>query len=157
MPAAPRQALIPVSYTHLEAEELDAALISYMNHHNALPSYSDSWEILKLKSDIYFFKIFHSGDNFVGCFISAKNIVKPLKQVDLGKDGFVALASPEGHLLTQTDKLKTQQLSFPKGDADSDVPLVSVQGSYLIILSLIHILTTFWEMAENMLSQTAQP
>ena len=119
--------------TAKEAEELDAALISYMNHHNALPSYSDSWEILKLKSDIYFFKIFHSVDNFVGCFISAKNIVKPLKQVDLGKDGFVALASPEGHLLTQTDKLKTQQLSFPKGDADSDVPLVSVQGSYLII------------------------
>ena len=71
--------------TAKEAEELDAALISYMNHHNALPSYSDSWEILKLKSDIYFFKIFHSGDNFVGCFISAKNIVKPLKQVDLEK------------------------------------------------------------------------
>ena len=47
--------------------EVNTALISYMKNSSDFPSYSDAWEILDLKSGIYFFKIFHSGDNFAGC------------------------------------------------------------------------------------------
>lgn len=118
--------------TREEVTELDNALVSYMNNSGDFPSYSDAWEIMQLKSGIYFFKIFHSGDNFAGCFISAENIVHPLKQINLGKDGFIALTSAEGQPLTQNDTIQKRQISFPK-EYTSDTPRVSAQGSNLII------------------------
>lgn len=118
--------------TQEEVTELDNALVSYMNNSGDFPSYSDAWEIMQLKSGIYFFKIFHSGDNFAGCFISAENIVHPLKQINLGKDGFIALTSAEGQPLTQNDTIQKRQISFPK-EYTSDTPRVSAQGSNLII------------------------
>lgn len=118
--------------TKEEVTELDKALVSYMNNRRDFPSYSDVWEIMRLKSGIYFFKIFHSGDNFAGCFISAENIVHPLKQINLGKDGFIALTSAEGQPLTQNDTIQERHISFPK-EYTSDTPRVSTQGYNLII------------------------
>lgn len=112
--------------------ELNTALISYMKNSSDFPSYSDAWEILDLKSGIYFFKIFHSGDNFAGCFISADNIVNPLKKINLGNDGFIALTSKEGKPLTQKDLLSSNKISLEK-EPDFTFPKVSVQGSNLII------------------------
>lgn len=118
--------------TKEDVTELDKTLVFYMNNSSDFPSYSDAWEIMQLKSGIYFFKIFHSGDNFAGCFISAENIVHPLKQINLGKDGFIALTSAEGQPLTQNDTIQKRQISFPK-EYTSDTPRVSAQGSNLII------------------------
>lgn len=119
----------------LEKEELDEvihALISYMNMPDKSSSYPDSWEIMTLDSGVYFFKIFHTGDNYVGCFISAADIILPLKNINLGTDGFVALTSRDGTALTNTDKLEKCGISFPEGET-ALASHAHTKGSYLII------------------------
>ena len=115
-----------------EIKEVNNALISYMQNSSDFPFYSDAWEILDLESGIYFFKVFHSGDNFAGCFVSAENIVKPLKKINLGKDGFIALTSKEGEPLTHKDLLRNHKISLEK-ERDLAFPKVSVQGDNLIL------------------------
>ena len=114
-----------------EVNEVNSFLISYMEKSYDFSSYSDAWEIMDLSSGIYFFKIFHSGDNFAGCFISADHIVAPLKEINMGKDGYVALTSKKGLPLTQTQRLEKENIHFEKC-ADNHEK-VSIQGSHFII------------------------
>lgn len=117
--------------TASEVSKLHSALISYMNKNDDFPAYSDAWEIMNLSSGIYFFKVFHSGDNFAGCFISADNIIAPLKEINMGKDGFVSLTSKDGVPLTQTQRLDKEKIHFQQYNINS--PNVSTQGTHLII------------------------
>lgn len=95
-----------------ELNKLNQTLISHMISSSSSPSYTDAWEMLSLDSKIYFFKIFHSGDNYAGCCISADDIIKPLKKINLGNDGFVSLTSKDGMPLTNTEKLQEYHISF---------------------------------------------
>lgn len=117
--------------TASEVDEINAYLISYMEKSYDFSSYSDAWEIMDLSSGIYFFKIFHSGDNFAGCFISADNIVAPLEEINMGKDGYVALTSKNGLPLTQTQRLEKENIHFEKYTDNNEK--VSIQGSHFII------------------------
>lgn len=95
-----------------ELNQLNNALISRMTRSDSSSSYSDAWEMLSLNSKIYFYKIFHSGDNYAGCCISADDIIKPLKKINLGNEGFVSLTSKDGVPLTNTEKLQEYHISF---------------------------------------------
>lgn len=84
-------------------------------------SYSDSWEILSVGDTVYFLKIFHSGHSYAGCCISADHIIEPLKQINLGNHGFVALTDKNGVPLTNEKELKERNIEFSPAASGSDV------------------------------------
>ena len=57
-------------------------------------SYSDAWTLMIVDSQTYFYKFFHTDTFYAGCFISAEELIRPLKDaLLLNTDGFISLTS----------------------------------------------------------------
>lgn len=106
------------SMTKSELEKVNEALIRCMETDTGDSSYSDAWEILPIGSQVYFYKLFHLGNNFSGCFISAEDITNPLEKIALGGDGFIALTAQDGTSLTEKERLQEQGIHLEKESGD---------------------------------------
>lgn len=119
------------SLTKLEAKHLTNALIHKMTCQKT-PSYTDAWDVISIDSNVYFYKIFHSGSHYAGCFISAENIIRPLKKIDLGKQGFISLTDKNGTALTNKEQLEQHHITF-SNDRTINTYETYTEGNNLII------------------------
>lgn len=95
-------------------------------------SYSDAWTLMIVDSQTYFYKFFHTDTFYAGCFISAEELIRPLKDaLLLNTDGFISLTSKNGIALTNKSLLDQYHISF--SDSRSDVSDLLTSGSRLIV------------------------
>jgi two-component system, sensor histidine kinase YesM len=65
---------------------------------------SSRWIILKLQNKYYYYYLIDYYNRTFVTLISAEDVLKPLKNVDLGGNGFVVLKNSKGYNLTSTSK-----------------------------------------------------
>lgn len=63
-------------------------------------SATQSWNRIAVNGKNYLVKLYHYNNKFIGSWISAEDLLRPLKQLDLGKNGYAVLVGEDNEPLT---------------------------------------------------------
>ncbi|MBB6729862.1 cache domain-containing sensor histidine kinase [Cohnella zeiphila] len=86
----------PMNLTYAEYGALQDQIRAFVKDKNLYEKYSSRWSTLSLGGTHYIFNIIPYNGTFLICLVSADDLIRPLRQIDLGKNGYISLIDEEG-------------------------------------------------------------
>lgn len=87
-------AAMTLSYPEVQA--LREKMASYVKDKNMFEKFYSRWSTLDLNGKFYIFNIVPYHDSYLICLISADDLILPLRQINLGKNGYASLIDENG-------------------------------------------------------------
>lgn len=88
------------------------------------------WFCWQLDDRYYLLRIVYNHNTYLGCWVSLDDLVKPFEKIDLGQNGFSAILSKEGKILTN-DSMKLKYLDVQ--ETEEEYKIVSTSKKYIQI------------------------
>ncbi|NIK70394.1 histidine kinase [Paenibacillus sp. BK720] len=73
------------------------------------------WKMVQISGEAYLVRLMRDGDLFVGAWVKASTVVKPLLGMRTGKTGAVLLVDDKGYVLYTTRSLTSEKLDLTRG------------------------------------------
>ncbi|WP_027094711.1 sensor histidine kinase [Cohnella thermotolerans] len=89
----------PLSISYPEYRELKEQVESFADR-NVYDFFYSNWTPIRLRSRYYVMNIVPYHDRYLISLISADNLIRPLRQIDLGRNGYVSLVDRSGGSLS---------------------------------------------------------
>jgi two-component system sensor histidine kinase YesM len=86
----------PMNILYPDYQALKKQIISYVQDKNLFEKYYSNWSIIFINQKYYIINIVPYYDRYMICLISADELIRPLRQINLGKNGFVSLVDKNG-------------------------------------------------------------
>lgn len=101
-----KEAYVPCSSTisYEERKRVQEKIVSLITSDTIqTSSISQTWNIIAVDHKNYLVKLYQYNDKYIGSWISAEDLLRPLKQLDLGKTGHAVLTDEANKPLTAID------------------------------------------------------
>lgn len=86
----------PMSLSYPEFEDLESQIISLTDSKNVYETFYSNWNPIMVKDTPYIINIVPFHNRYLICLISADNLIRPLRQLNLGEEGYIALVDHAG-------------------------------------------------------------
>lgn len=107
----------PMSITYPEYQELGQQLVSYTSDPNVYDKFYSNWTPILIQDKYYIINIVPYHEQYLMCLISADDLIAPLRQINLGKNGFSTLVDQDGRILSSPaadmEQGERSGISFP--------------------------------------------
>lgn len=90
----------PMSITYPEYQELGQQMVSYTSDPNVYDKFYSNWTPILIQDKYYIINIVPYHEQYLMCLISADDLIAPLRQINLGKNGFSTLVDQDGRILS---------------------------------------------------------
>jgi two-component system sensor histidine kinase YesM len=89
----------PTNLMYPDYLSLKKQIASYVQDKNSLEKYYSNWSLILLNNKHFIINIVPFHESYLICMISADNLISPLRQMDLGGNGFVSLIDHNGTVI----------------------------------------------------------
>lgn len=90
----------PMSLTYAEFRDLKEQIVSLTDSKNVYETFYSNWIPLRVRDTHYVINIVPYDNRYLICLISADDLIRPLRQLDLGEEGNVALVDHRGNVIS---------------------------------------------------------
>ncbi|THF80387.1 sensor histidine kinase [Cohnella fermenti] len=103
--------IAPMGLSYKEYQELQQQIESYIEDKVIYEKFYSRWSTIPLAGKFYILNIFLYHDNYMICLIAADDLIRPLRQINLGENGYASLWTEDGHLATSPISNKGKPLA----------------------------------------------
>ncbi|WP_211749280.1 histidine kinase [Paenibacillus sp. Marseille-Q4541] len=110
----------PMKLSYPEYEELRQQMMTYTEDPNLYEKYYSNWTPIQIKQKYYMINLVPYHDKYFICLISADDLIDPLRQINLGKNGFSSLVDQDGltlsspNMATEEKGLSLENVILPR-------------------------------------------
>ncbi|MCM3784839.1 histidine kinase [Neobacillus mesonae] len=90
----------PMSISYPKYQELGQQMVSYTSDPNVYEKFYSNWTPILIQDEYYIVNIVPYHEQYLLCLISADDLIAPLRQINLGKNGFSTLVDQDGNILS---------------------------------------------------------
>lgn len=90
----------PMGLTYKEYQELLLQIKAYIEDKVIYEQFYSRWSTVQLAGKFYILNVFLYQDNYMICLIAADDLIRPLRQINLGENGYASLWTEDGRLAT---------------------------------------------------------
>ncbi|QHW32767.1 sensor histidine kinase [Paenibacillus rhizovicinus] len=90
----------PMGMTYKEYQELQQQINVYIKDKIIYDQFYSRWSTVQLAGKFYLINIVPYHDSYIICLIAADELIRPLRQINLGENGYASLATADGSLVT---------------------------------------------------------
>ncbi|WP_223068625.1 sensor histidine kinase [Paenibacillus caui] len=125
----------PLSISYPDYLELKRQIASYVEDKNVYERFYSNWTPILVNDKYYVINIVPYYDRYLICLISADNLIRPLRQINLGENGYVSLVDESGKSISSPFSVSGKMLG-----KDSAAPslLSLVQSRTTVIREFSH-------------------
>jgi two-component system sensor histidine kinase YesM len=92
----------PMTLSYPEYRELKKLIVSYVEDKNVYEKFYSSWTPVLVKEKYYIINIVPYYDRYLICLIAADDLIRPLRQIDLGENGYASLVDRNGKTISSS-------------------------------------------------------
>ncbi|MBD2868609.1 sensor histidine kinase [Paenibacillus arenilitoris] len=105
----------PISLIYPDYLALKNEIMSYVQDIDLFEKFYSNWTPIRLNDKYFIINIVPYYDSYMICLISADNLIGPLRQIDLGENGFVSLVNPNGEVIANSAQEAAMKKAESKG------------------------------------------
>ncbi|MEK0317468.1 sensor histidine kinase [Cohnella sp. 56] len=90
----------PMGLSYKEYQELLQQIKAYIEDKVIYEQFYSRWSTIQLAGKFYILNVFLYQDNYMICLIAADDLIRPLRQINLGEHGYASLWTEDGSLAT---------------------------------------------------------
>ncbi|MHA6480999.1 sensor histidine kinase [Paenibacillus sp. strain BS8-2] len=90
----------PMGLTYKEYQELKEQIGAYKDTGQIYDPFYSRWSTVRLDGSFYIINVFLYHGNYMICLIAADDLIGPLRQINLGENGYASLWTEDGSLVT---------------------------------------------------------
>ncbi|HAL73902.1 MAG TPA: two-component sensor histidine kinase [Clostridiales bacterium] len=128
-----------LAYTSLPSRgsisERDAIIAYLKKYFSIKPALADSsfrrWVVFHIDEEYYIFRIYRTGDDYLGAWVNLKNLLIPLNMINLGQEGSAMITSTFGQPLASSRVIRDPGLQLT-GKVDQYY-LTGTDQSFLVV------------------------
>lgn len=110
----------PMSVTYSEFLEIKEQIVSLTDTKNVYETFYSNWKPIRVRDTHYIVNIVPYHNRYLICLISADDLIRPLRELNLGEEGYVSLIGPGGEDIS--------------GPAAGDVPQAPISAAAASLL-----------------------
>lgn len=110
----------PMSVTYSEFLEIKEQIVSLTDTKNVYETFYSNWKPIRVRDTHYIVNIVPYHNRYLICLISADDLIRPLRELNLGEEGYVSLIGPGG-----------EAISGPAAGDDPQAPISAAAASLL--------------------------
>lgn len=113
-----------------QSEQIQDEILSVVNT-PASAAVSDLWSNYQAGSTVFLMKYYQYNDYVMGCWVDAKDFIRPFASMNLGPKGFITLTDEQGNPATNQSLVKEQNISLTT--LNDTTKQLSLFSKYLIL------------------------
>ncbi len=102
--------IAPMRLSYKAYQELQQQIKAFIEDKIIYEKYYSRWSTVQLADQFYILNIFLYHDNYMICLIAADDLIRPLRQINLGENGYASLWTEDGQLTTSPISSKGKPL-----------------------------------------------
>lgn len=104
--------IAPMGVTYKVYQELQKQINVYIEDKVIYEQFYSRWSTIQLAGKFYIVNIVPYHDSYMICLISADDLIRPLRQINLGENGYASLRAEDGSLVTSPISNKGKLLNI---------------------------------------------
>ncbi|MGO4108606.1 sensor histidine kinase [Paenibacillus sp. YAF4_2] len=104
--------IAPMGVTYKAYQELQKQINVYIEDKVIYEQFYSRWSTIQLAGKFYIVNIVPYHDSYMICLISADDLIRPLRQINLGENGYASLRAEDGSLVTSPISNKGKLLNI---------------------------------------------
>ncbi|CAM3084172.1 histidine kinase [Paenibacillus lupini] len=104
--------IAPMAVTYKVYRELQKQINVYIEDKVIYEQFYSRWSTIQLAGKFYIVNIVPYHDSYMICLISADDLIRPLRQINLGENGYASLRAEDGSLVTSPISNKGKLLNI---------------------------------------------
>ncbi|WP_336785446.1 sensor histidine kinase [Paenibacillus sp. MMO-177] len=113
--------IAPMRATYKEYQQLQQQINVFIKDKVIYEKFYSRWSTIQLAGKFYIVNIVPYHDSYMVCLIAADDLIKPLRQINLGENGYASLRAEDGSLVTSPISNKGKLLNIEKEQDRSSV------------------------------------
>lgn len=102
--------IAPMGLSYKEYQELQQQLQASIANKEIYERFYSQWSTVQLAGRFYILNVFLYQNNYMLCLIAADDLIRPLRQINLGENGYASLWTGDGRLATSPISNKGKQI-----------------------------------------------
>lgn len=90
----------PMSVTYSEFLEIKEQIVSLTDSKNVYETFYSNWKPIRVRDTHYIVNIVPYHNRYLICLISADDLIRPLRELNLGEEGYVSLIGSNGEAIS---------------------------------------------------------
>ncbi len=103
--------IAPMGLSYKAYQELQQQIKAFIEDKIIYEKYYSRWSTVQLAGQFYILNIFLYHDNYMICLVAADDLIRPLRQINLGENGYASLWTEDDRLTTSPISSKGKPLA----------------------------------------------